>query len=389
MNKKNYGLILLLSILSLAKNFAQDDNVFNLVFDESTMKKYVYVAEDKFPGKAFLDFRLAVSDKKSIILRVINNERYFEELSRLESEALSGKDPMLSDSVFIKNINSSVSRLNIIIFNKDKNNYKLLPVKKIILLEEDETEFSYQDEFSIKFLKNNLKQGANIDSSGGRILFKGKNKVECLNQVHFRIFSKKELRFHEDYFFTAQIGLTKIINGEAAMELTSINEIPLKTYLKSICNKTDTALIQKQTGNTDSLKRDSVLVNSNISSDSLDKDGFYTVKKEDNLYKIAKKFNTKIDVLMAVNNLNSDKLELGQKLKINDNQTYKDNNPFTKTDSETGQECKMHKVRQGENLWKIAGLYKINAAKLKELNKLSSDNINIGQELIIEILEKK
>ena len=389
MNKKNYGLILLLSMLSLAKNFAQDDNVFNLVFDESTMKKYLYVAEDKFPGKAFLDFRLAVSDKKSIILRVINNERYFEELTRLESEALSGKDPMLYDSVFIKNINSSVSRLNIIIFNKDKNNYKLLPVKKIILLEEDETEFSYQDEFSIKFLKNNLKQGANIDSSGGRILFKGKNKVECLNQVHFRIFSKKELRFHEDYFFTAQIGLTKIINGEAAMELTSINEIPLKTYLKSICNKTDTVLIQKQTGNTDSLKRDSVLVNSNIPSDSLDKDGFYTVKKEDNLYKIAKKFNTKIDVLMAVNNLNSDKLELGQKLKINDNQTYKDNNPFTKTDSETGQECKMHKVRQGENLWKIAGLYKINAAKLKELNKLSSDNINIGQELIIEILEKK
>jgi hypothetical protein len=108
--------------LSIVKNFAQDDNVFHLVFDESTMKKFTYEADESFPDKAYWDFRIALTEKKCLILRVINNERYFEEINRLETEAIKSSDPMLSEPDFVKNINNSETRLNIIIFNKDKNN---------------------------------------------------------------------------------------------------------------------------------------------------------------------------------------------------------------------------------------------------------------------------
>lgn len=42
----------------------------------------------------------------------------------------------------------------------------------------------------------------------------------------------------------------------------------------------------------------------------------YTVKKGDSLYVIAKKFNTSVENLMKLNNLDSSSLQIGQKLKI-------------------------------------------------------------------------
>ena len=42
----------------------------------------------------------------------------------------------------------------------------------------------------------------------------------------------------------------------------------------------------------------------------------YTVKSGDNLYSIAKKFNTTVDSIKKKNNLSSNLLSIGQKLKI-------------------------------------------------------------------------
>ena len=55
----------------------------------------------------------------------------------------------------------------------------------------------------------------------------------------------------------------------------------------------------------------------------------YTVQKGDSLYQIAKKFNTSVSTIMNINNLSNANLEIGQKLKIpksfsnnSSNQTY-------------------------------------------------------------------
>lgn len=48
-----------------------------------------------------------------------------------------------------------------------------------------------------------------------------------------------------------------------------------------------------------------------------------------------------------------------------------------------GSSCKIHKVRSGETLEKIAGIYRTKVEQIKKLNDLSTDLIVIGQELKI------
>lgn len=390
MNSMQLWLILMLIQILPFEISAQLLSEYHLLYDESAMKKYIYDANAEYPEKGFWDFRISVSKGKDLILRVINNQRYFEEVNKIEAGKINYNDSRLQELDFIKSINKNESHLNIAVFNKEKNNFTILPVKKIILFEENEKELNYIDDYIVKLNKNRLVNGSNLDSSGGRILYKGKRNHECLNEYHLSIYSKKEHRFHEDFFFLDKIGLTKIRKDGALLELSSIDNIPLKKYLKEICNPENDTIISNIISKADSTFSNSELtIKVDTIADSLDKDGFYTVRKEDNLYKIAKKFNTTIDLLVSTNNLTTDKLETGQKIKITDNNSFKDENPLIKIDPETGVQTKIHIVRQGENLWKISGIYKISTAKIKELNKLNTDNINTGQTLVIEILEKK
>ncbi|MBQ6284928.1 MAG: LysM peptidoglycan-binding domain-containing protein [Bacilli bacterium] len=94
---------------------------------------------------------------------------------------------------------------------------------------------------------------------------------------------------------------------------------------------------------------------------------YYTVKKGDSLWSIANKYGTTIKKLKEINKLSSDLLQIGQVLKIGDN-----------TDNYL-----MYKVVKGDSLWSIANKYKTTVKKIKEINKLSSDLLQIGQNLLI------
>ena len=91
----------------------------------------------------------------------------------------------------------------------------------------------------------------------------------------------------------------------------------------------------------------------------------YVVEKGDTLYSIAKKFDISINKLKEYNNLNSNLLNVGQKLliPIGGDTTYV--------------------VKAGDTLYSIAREYNITVDKLKELNNLVDNNINIGQILIV------
>ena len=98
----------------------------------------------------------------------------------------------------------------------------------------------------------------------------------------------------------------------------------------------------------------------------------YIVKKGDNLYDIAKKYNTSVSVIKSLNNLTSDSLSIGQSLKIPSNTTNNSNN-----NSQT------YIVKKGDSLYKIASKYNTSVSELKSLNNLTSNNLSIGKVLKI------
>ena len=94
---------------------------------------------------------------------------------------------------------------------------------------------------------------------------------------------------------------------------------------------------------------------------------YYVVKKGDSLWSIAKKYNMTVDELKSINNLKSNLLSIGQRLKIkesNDNQN-------------------IYIVKKGDTLYKIANMYGTAVDNLKALNNLKNNNLSIGQNLIV------
>ena len=96
----------------------------------------------------------------------------------------------------------------------------------------------------------------------------------------------------------------------------------------------------------------------------------YTVKSGDSLYKIANTYNTTVDKLKAINNLTSNNLSIGQKLKIPSNENDNTNNVT-------------YQVVSGDTLYSIAKKYNTSTMDIKKLNNLSSNLLNIGQILKI------
>ncbi len=92
-------------------------------------------------------------------------------------------------------------------------------------------------------------------------------------------------------------------------------------------------------------------------------DAVYVVVRGDYLSRIAKRKGTTVKRLMQINDLNSDRIFVGQKLRLR----------------EAGR--KVHIVERGDALWEIARAYGMSVSELKRINKLKSDRILIGQEL--------
>lgn len=92
----------------------------------------------------------------------------------------------------------------------------------------------------------------------------------------------------------------------------------------------------------------------------------YTVKKGDNLYTIANKYDTTVNEIKKINNLSSNVLKIGQVLKLPNS-----NKIITYT------------VKKGDSLWKIANKYNTTVKKIITLNNLSTSTLQIGQTLLI------
>lgn len=98
---------------------------------------------------------------------------------------------------------------------------------------------------------------------------------------------------------------------------------------------------------------------------------WYMVRSGDTLSEIALRFDVPAATLRRLNNLSRDRIYPGQRIMLRDSAPEADG-PRT------------YKVKSGDTLWKIGGLFDLGVTELKEWNHLQGDNIFPGQVLLIE-----
>jgi peptidoglycan DL-endopeptidase LytE len=115
----------------------------------------------------------------------------------------------------------------------------------------------------------------------------------------------------------------------------------------------------------------------------------HTVKKGENIARIAKKHKVSSAKIREANDLSSDKLSIGQKLIIpSDKKTAKEKKQISKSSeqkksSRHGSDDQSYTVKKGDNIYNIAKKFKTTPAKIKDANDLASSRLAVGRKLII------
>jgi membrane-bound lytic murein transglycosylase D len=116
---------------------------------------------------------------------------------------------------------------------------------------------------------------------------------------------------------------------------------------------------------------------------------FHTVKKGENLFQIAMKYDLNLDEIQDLNNMGkSSSIQTGQKLKVSGS-TLTDKKSSKKTVeklviTEKSLKPKFHTVNKGDTIWSIAQRYEgTTVEKIRKLNDIKSNNLRPGQKLRI------
>ncbi len=102
--------------------------------------------------------------------------------------------------------------------------------------------------------------------------------------------------------------------------------------------------------------------------------GSYIVRQGETLYAISKLYGLDVDTLKVWNNLTSNELNIGQLLKV----TTEDKNTVAQSSQIR------YIVQQGDTLYAISRKTGIAVEALKSINNLDSNELKIGQELILK-----
>ena len=196
---------------------------------------------------------------------------------------------------------------------------------------------------------------------------------------------------------------TEVINGKRFI----LYKVEPKETLYSISNKYNISvaeLVQYNPEAESGLKIGAVLklpvVASSSSSATTVGGKFHVVEKSETLYSISRQYNVTVAQLKEWNNLSADAISLGDRLRVSAPEGQastqpKQNTTTTITNTATvspNQQTAplndysgkiVHTVESKETLFSIARMHDTSEEKIKEWNKLNSDNISVGQKLIV------
>ena len=155
-------------------------------------------------------------------------------------------------------------------------------------------------------------------------------------------------------------------------EETSPNTYTVKSgdTLWSIARKFNLSVEQLKAMNnltSSSLSIGQVLKISSTKDNEDESTDYYTVQKGDSLYKIAIRFNTTVNDIVALNNLKSTLLSIGQRLLI----------------PKSEENYQVYIVKAGDTLYSIARQFNTTVSEIQTLNNLATSVLSIGQKLLI------
>lgn len=117
----------------------------------------------------------------------------------------------------------------------------------------------------------------------------------------------------------------------------------------------------------------------------------HEVKRGDSIGKIAKIYNTNIDVIKRINKLTSNTIYAGDKLLVpvalTDMNAYAlsaAQNSYHPGRSSQGRKKLTHKVKSGDTLWEISRIYNVSITQLTHWNRMArTETLSLGKELVI------
>lgn len=109
----------------------------------------------------------------------------------------------------------------------------------------------------------------------------------------------------------------------------------------------------------------------------------YTVRKGDTLLSIAKKYNTRVEVLKKLNNVGSNSVKVGQVLVIELPKKSVPGVEKAKAPAAASAGKKAYKVQKKDTLLSVAKKFNVTVDDIKKANNLESTNIKLGQVLAL------
>lgn len=124
-----------------------------------------------------------------------------------------------------------------------------------------------------------------------------------------------------------------------------------------------------------------------IERELIDLPPYHVVEKGDNIYRIAEKYHVFEEDLLRWNKISALQLTLGRKIYLTEESARKAldkqpvNAPKTEEKVQPKTTTKYHTVQSGETVYRITQKYNITAEQLRTWNKLTGNNIYVGQKL--------
>lgn len=223
----------------------------------------------------------------------------------------------------------------------------------------------YGDNDDVIVLSNALKK----EGSGIEIVYALRNK-NTLSEYIFNELKKNDQNIIKYYQKRLPTNLSKDYNK--LIRNTKNNET-LIIYYGNIDNNEDLNNLTNNWQKLGNAITNAIANYLNLTYDKEETGNYYTIQSKDNLYSIAKKYNTKVEDIKKLNNLNTDKLQIGQILKM----------PLLEPIQITNNNYINYKVEKGDNLYSIANKYNSTTNTIKSLNNLNSNILSIGEILKI------